>query len=161
MARSPEPEAVLTKPLSRRRDLATLALVLLLGLPTAVLVISGSHTHPLAAALIYGVGILSGAFLLSWAAQVAELDISAALAIAILALLTILPEYAIEVVLAWDAGASFDTATRAITAETQRVAANVTGANRLLIGVGWSVVILIYWFKHRDSWTCVATSALS
>ena len=140
----------MTKPLSRRRDLATLALVLLLGLPTAVLVISGSHTHPLAAALIYGVGILSGAFLLSWAAQVAELDISAALAIAILALLTILPEYAIEVVLAWDAGASFDTATRAITAETQRVAANVTGANRLLIGVGWSVVILIYWFKHRD-----------
>ena len=40
--------------------------------------------------------------------------------------------------------------TRAITPETQRVAANVTGANRLLIGVGWSVVILIYWFKHRD-----------
>ena len=34
-------------------------------------------------------------------------------------------------------------------AETQPVAANVTGANRLLIGIGWSVVILIYWFKHR------------
>ncbi len=46
----------------------------------------------------------------------AELDISAALAIAILALFTILPEYAIEVVMAWDAGASFDTETRAITA---------------------------------------------
>ena len=29
------------------------------------------------------------------------------------------------------------------------MAANVTGANRLLIGIGWSVVILIYWFKHR------------
>lgn len=29
------------------------------------------------------------------------------------------------------------------------MAANVAGANRLLIGVGWSVVILIYWFKHR------------
>ena len=29
------------------------------------------------------------------------------------------------------------------------MAANVTGANRLLIGVGWSVVILIYWLKHR------------
>ena len=52
-------------------------------------------------------------------------------------------------VLAWDAGASFDTETRAITVETQQVAANVAGANRLLIGVGWSVVILIYWFKHR------------
>ena len=64
-------------------------------------------------------------------------------------MLTILPEYAIESVLAWDAGASFNTETLEITAETQRVAANVTGANRLLIGVGWSVVILIYWLKHR------------
>ena len=70
---------------------------------------------------------------------------------AILAFLTILPEYAIEVVLAWDAGVSFNTETRLITAETQRVAANVTGANRLLIGVGWSVVILVYWLKHRDT----------
>ena len=48
IAQSPEPEAVLTKPLGRRRDWATLALVLLLGLPSAVLVLSGSHTHPLA-----------------------------------------------------------------------------------------------------------------
>ena len=93
---------------------------------------------------MYGVGILAGAFLLSWAAEVAELDISASLAIAILALLTILPEYAIETVLAWEAGSSFDAQAREITAETQRVAANVTGANRLLIGLGWSVVILIY-----------------
>jgi cation:H+ antiporter len=30
-----------------------------------------------------------------------------------------------------------------------RVAANVTGANRLLIGLGWSLVILIYFFKRR------------
>ena len=28
-------------------------------------------------------------------------------------------------------------------------AANMTGANRLLVGLGWSVVILIYWFKRR------------
>ncbi len=94
-------------------------------------------------------GILAGAFLLSWAAEVAELDISASLAIAILALLTILPEYAIEAILAWDAGESFDPATRAVTAETQRVAANITGANRLLIGFGWAIVILLFWLKHR------------
>ena len=36
---------------------------------------------------------------------------SASLAIAVLALIAILPEYAIEAVLAWDAGSSFDTAT--------------------------------------------------
>ncbi len=135
--------------LSNRHHWTTLVVTLLLGLPAAALLFSGIHINPLAAACVYGVGILAGAFLLSWAAEVAELDISASLAIAVLALLTILPEYAIESVLAWDAGSSFNTETREITAETQRVAANVTGANRLLIGVGWSVVILIYWLKHR------------
>ena len=146
-----EPEDALENPNNRRRNWATLALVALLGLPGAGLLLSGAHVHPIIASLLYGLGILSGAFLLSWAAEVAELDISAALAIAILALLTVLPEYAIEVVLSWDAGATFDTETRLVTAETQRVAANVTGANRMLIGIGWSVVILIYWLKHRDS----------
>ena len=29
-------------------------------------------------------------------------------------------------------------------------AANVTGANRLLIGVGWSAVIIIFWLKQRS-----------
>ena len=33
----------------------------------------------------------------------------------------------------------------------QLVAANVTGANRLLIGVGWSLVLLIFWIKRRRS----------
>ena len=112
--------------------------------------LSGLAAPPLISVLFYGVGILAGAFLFSWAAEVAELDISASLAIAILALLTVLPEYIIEAVLAWDAGASFNTETRQFTDETRRVAANVTGANRLLIGVGWSIVILVYWFTHRQ-----------
>ena len=102
-------------------------------------------------ALIFGIGIVGGAFLLSWAAEVAQLDMSASLAIALLALIAILPEYAIEAVLAWDAGSSFDPATGEVTREMQRVAANVTGSNRLLIGIGWSAVILIYWFKRRTA----------
>ena len=127
----------------------TLAFVILLGIPGIVLFIAHLDFHPLATALVFGVGILAGAFLLSWAAEVAELDISASLAIAILALLTVLPEYVIEAVLAWDAGASFDPVTRAATEETNRVAANVTGAIRLLIGFGWPAVILIYWLRNR------------
>ncbi len=124
-------------------------LVLALGLPSIAALFSGVHLPPVAATCVYGAGIMAGAFLMSWAAEVAELDISASLAIAILVLLTVLPEFAIEAVLVWDAGASFDTATREITAETQRVAANVTGANRLLIGLGWSAVILLYWLRRR------------
>ena len=132
-----------------RRQWATLAFVLALGLPGAWLALSQVAVSPVIAVAVYGAGILAGAFLFSWAAEVAELDISASLAIAILALLTVLPEYAIEAVLAWDAGASFNTETRALTDETRRVAANVTGANRLLIGVGWSLVILVSWLIHR------------
>ena len=133
-------------------------MLLLLGLPGAVLRFSGIHLDPLVAATIYGLGIVAGAFLLSWAAEVAQLDVSASLAIAVLALIAILPEYAIEAVLAWDAGSSFNVASAGsplglpvgdVTDEMSRVAANVTGANRLLIGLGWSAVILIYWYKRR------------
>ena len=120
-----------------------------LGVPAFVLRFSGVHLDPVVAALLFGMGIVGGAFLLSWAAEVAQLDISASLAIAVLALIALLPEYTIEAVLAWDAGASFDQATGEVTREMGLVAANVTGANRLLIGVGWSLVILVFVLKRR------------
>ena len=132
-----------------RKLWTAVALFLLAGIPAIVLRLSGAEVDPLIASLIYGLGIVGGAFLLSWAAEVAQLDVSASFAIAVLALVAILPEYAIEAVLAWDAGASFNTETRELTDEMSRVAANVTGSNRLLIGLGWSVVILIYWLKRR------------
>ena len=122
-----------------------------MGAPAFVLRFTGVHLDPVIAALIYGAGIVGGAFLLSWAAEVAQLDIAASFAIALLALIAILPEYAIEAVLAWDAGQSFDPTTGIITEEMALVAANVTGANRLLIGLGWSLVILIFWLKQRTT----------
>ena len=122
---------------------------ILLGFPAVFLRFSGIHIDPLLAALIFGIGIVGGAFLLSWAAEVAQMDVSASLAIAVLALIAILPEYAIETVLAIQAGASYDVETQIITKEMALVAANVTGANRLLIGLGRSAVILIFWIKRR------------
>ena len=129
---------------------ATMTLIALGAVPAGVLRLSGAHIDPIVGAMIYGGGIVCGAFLLSWAAEVAELDISGSLAIALLALIAVLPEYTIEAVLAWDAGASYNPATQVITDEMARAAANVTGANRLLIGLGWSLVILIYWLKRRE-----------
>ncbi len=126
-----------------------IVVLLLLGIPGAVVRFSGVDVDPVVAAAVFGVGIVAGAFLLSWAAEVAQVDVSASLAIAVLAFIAVLPEYAIEAVLAWDAGSSFDTATGAVTDETSRAAANVTGSNRLLIGLGWSAVILIYWLRRR------------
>ncbi len=132
-----------------------IAVFLALGIP-AILLGGGEQLFhvdyqlsPIVAVLIFGIGIVAGAFLLSWAAEVAQMDVSASLAIAVLALIAVLPEYVIEFVLARDAGASFNIATREITVEISRVAANVTGSNRLLIGLGWAAVILIYWLKRR------------
>lgn len=120
------------------------------GFPAVILRFSGFDLSPPVAAVIFGIGIVGGAFLLSWAAEVAQLDISASLAIAVLALIAILPEYAIEAVLAMQAGASFNPEMPVVTEQMSYVAANVTGANRLLIGLGWSAVILIYWLKRKE-----------
>lgn len=128
-------------------------LVILAGavaLPSLFLRVSGVHLSPEVTALVSGVAILGAAFLLSWSLEVAQLHISASLAIAILALIAILPEYAVEAVLAWDAGQAWSAgADPAAIPEVGRVAANVTGANRLLIGVGWSMVAVVFWIKHR------------
>jgi cation:H+ antiporter len=59
---------------------------------------------PPTAALIYGIAIIGAAFVLSWAAETARVDISAGLALAVLALTTVLPEYAVDFVFSLQAG---------------------------------------------------------
>jgi len=54
--------------------------------------------------LFCGLGIFGAAFLLSWAAELAQLYISQNLALALLALIAVLPEYAVDMYFAWMAG---------------------------------------------------------
>jgi cation:H+ antiporter len=124
-----------------------IALAAAIGLPSPILRLADIHIEPALASLIFGAGIVGGAFLLAWACEAAQVDISAGLAIAILAIIAILPEYAVEAVLAWNAGAVF--AENPSAPEVHYVAANVTGANRLLIAFGWSLVVLVFWLKQR------------
>ena len=57
-------------------------------------------THdPVTIALASGAGIFGAAFLLSWTSEVAQLDIPQALALAFLALVAVLPEYAVDALL--------------------------------------------------------------
>jgi len=114
-------------------------------------------SHPIEA-LVYGLSIVGAAFLLSWAAEVAQLDMSAGLAIAILAFIAVLPEYAVDLVFAFKAGHAFrdfGLACRAPGATTESpcslALANMTGANRLLIGIGWSLVVFVAWFRSRGA----------
>ncbi len=112
--------------------------------------------HP-AEALLYGLAIVGSAFLLSWAAEAAQLDISAGLAIAVLALIAVLPEYAVDFVFAWEGGESYQSTgytscpplAGGDESPCSLALANMTGANRLLIGVGWTMVVFIAFYRLR------------
>src|SRR6266536_500031 len=107
--------------------------MVLVGVPGIILRVGGIHPPAAVAVLTFGFAILAAAFLLGWAAETAELDMSQGLALAIIALIAVLPEYAVSFVLAWDAGSDPEVARHGL------AVANMTGGNRLLIGVGWPV----------------------
>lgn len=111
----------------------------LLCLQWIVLHTAGVPLAPELQTLSTGVAIFGAAFLLSWAAELAQLDMPQALALALLALIAVLPEYAVDMYFAWMAGKH--------PAYTAYATANMTGANRLLIGVGWAAVVFTYWLK--------------
>lgn len=100
-------------------------------------------SNPIYTALITAIAIFSASFLLTWACEVIQLDIPQSVAVALVALIAVLPEYAVDMYFTWMAGKhpEGDYVHYAI--------ANMTGANRLLIGIGWSVIILIFAFKFR------------
>ena len=107
-----------------------------LTLPGIVLRIGGIHPTPWIAAIVYGLAVVGSAFVLAWAAEALQLDVSQGLAMAVLALIAVLPEYAVDFVFTWKAGKDpHEYAPLAL--------ANMTGGNRLLIGVGWSMVVLL------------------
>jgi cation:H+ antiporter len=108
----------------------------LVTVPGVIVRIGGGTLPDVVAPFVFGVAILGSAFLLAWAAEVLQLDVSQGLALTVLALIAVLPEYAVDFTFASKAGQ-----------DPEKFAplalANMTGSNRLLIGVGWSMVVLI------------------
>ncbi|WP_254840377.1 sodium:calcium antiporter [Natronomonas marina] len=90
--------------------------------------------------LLSGVAVLGASFLLAWAAETAEKDVPRSFAIAVLAVLAVAPEYAVDALYAFNAG-RFAGTERGIEAGNLAVA-NMTGANRILIGIGWAGIAL-------------------
>lgn len=111
------------------------------SLPWAICALMGVHPDPTITALLTGVSILGAAFLLSWACEVAEMDVPRALAVSVLALVAVLPEYAVDATFAWKAARDPTHAGYAI--------ANMTGGNRLLLGLGWPLVALLAFLRSR------------
>jgi cation:H+ antiporter len=124
------------------RKLAPLIGAVLLCTPWLILSQGHAVSSPLLIAVLAGTAILGAAFLLSWAAELMQMDVSQALALALLALIAVLPEYAVDAVFAYQAGQD-----PAVAQEGYAIA-NMTGANRLLIGIGWSSVVLVAWWRH-------------
>ncbi|WP_267643436.1 sodium:calcium antiporter [Haloarchaeobius amylolyticus] len=107
----------------------------------AIWLVGGAHGFStLTTVAISGIGILGASFLLTWGAETAEKDVPRAFAIAVLAVLAVAPEYAVDALYAWNAG-QFAGTERGIEAGNLAVA-NMTGANRILIGVGWAGIAL-------------------
>ncbi len=129
-----------TAPRVRARDVVWFALGVLLPVPWMVAnAFEGLGLPYEGIAILSGLAILGAAFMLSWSCEVAERDIPQSLALLVLALVGVLPEYAIDLHFAWVAGKDPSYAGYAV--------ANMTGANRLLIGFGWAAVVLMACFK--------------
>jgi cation:H+ antiporter len=94
-------------------------------------------------ALLAGGAILAASFIMLWACDAAQTDIPQTLALAVVALIAVLPEYAVDMYFTWQAGRN-----PGMGYEHYAIA-NMTGANRLIIGVAWTLVVAIFWFKTR------------
>ena len=124
------------RPPRSRSQRAAIAVAFAVSLPGLVVAVGSGHPGGPGGAALFGVGIVGAAFLLAWAAEALQLDVSQGLALALLALIAVLPEYVVDFTFASKAGS--DPARYAPLA-----LANMTGSNRLLIGVGWTAVVLI------------------
>ena len=96
--------------------------------------------------------ILFSAFMIAWGAEAAQFMISQGLALAILAWLQTLPEFAVEAVIAWEAGSDpmqCFVAAPPPGCHSHLAIANYTGAIRLLIGLGWPMIYFVAAFYRR------------
>ncbi len=127
-----------------KRDLVWFLIAAALPVPwVAAHALGGLGLQHEGIAALSGFAILGAAFLLSWSMELAERDIPQSLALLVLALVSVLPEYAVDLHFAITAASDPTYAPYAI--------ANMTGANRLLIGLGWAAVVLIACRKTGES----------
>ena len=126
----------------RRQSLGAIAGAAALTLPWVIAYLTGvwHNISTVATVAVSGLSVLGASFLLAWGAETAEKDVPRAFAIAILAVLAVAPEYAVDALYAWNAGIHAGTP-RGVEAGNLAVA-NMTGANRILIGIGWAGIAL-------------------
>jgi cation:H+ antiporter len=121
-----------------------IVIAVLAATPALGLMISGWRPGPILDASMFGTAILAAGFLLSWGAEAAERHIAQGLILAIVALITVLPEYAVDFYYAYQGGQAGPESIY-----VHYAAANMTGANRLLVGLAWPLLVFLHWVKTR------------
>lgn len=95
-----------------------------------VFITNFSHLSIAMLALVCFSAVISAALLISWGAECYQFVVSQGFAVAVIALLQVIPEFLVEGVIAWQK-------------DIPLMMANFTGSNRLLMGLGWSGVFFI------------------
>src|SRR5437867_5312381 len=97
-------------------------------------------------ALLTFVAVVSAAMMIAWAAEASQFSISQGLALAIVPMLQTLPELLGDAAIAWNAE-------QQPAAWLPNVTANFTGANRLLTGLGWPLILFTALIQRRRNGT--------
>ena len=79
-----------------KRFLILVAVAVMATLPALLLRATGWRPSPVLDAAAFGSAILAAGFLLSWGAETAEQHIAQGLILAVVALVTVLPDYAVD-----------------------------------------------------------------
>ncbi len=88
--------------------------------------------------------IIFAAILIAWAAECGQFYISQGLALAVLAWVQTLPEFAVEAAIALDAAKNPE--------QMHLITANFTGSLRLFVGLGWPMVYFVaLFFSHEPA----------
>jgi len=87
-------------------------------------------------AVITGFAVVAASLFLGWGAEAGQFIFAQAFALAILAILQVLPEYMFEATLAWKR-------------HIELASATMTGSNRLLLGLGWPLIVFIAYLSSK------------
>src|SRR6266849_10916864 len=117
----------------RRKILAEYSLLMAWAIVSIIVVLILRQPNYTIAFFTFG-AVISASLLIAWAAEASEFTISKGLALALVAIVQTIPEYFVEGTIAWKAG-------KEPLIWLPNVIANFTGANRLLTGLGWPLIL--------------------
>lgn len=129
---------------SKKKYTNLLIMMFLVSLPwmiikslTLVGVFKWDYEHyALISAIMTGITIIACAFIVSWASEVLQEYLPPNFVLALLAIINVLPEYVVDIYFTYMAGIKEE--------YTHYAISNMTGANRMLIGLVWPLILIIY-----------------